>query len=419
MKTKQCDAFPLKSCSGPPAEGEDQYFPRPAISNKICRAIANGENILLSAPRRIGKTSLLKSIQAKGCPADLADLPVVYKYMIIQSIESSESFFRQLYHDLICDDEIYGAVDSYIKQASHSVKSFFNRLRGVSLEGMKMSAENNIDYYRECETLFSHLKSKKLVLFIDEFPDALSNIHRNNRHKAIHFLQQHRDLRQKFNKKNVQFVYTGSTGLRNVVNKIGKPDLINDISEISVPPFSRDEARCLIESLVLGFQQENQSFELITEQIDYILNKITWYLPYYLQTIVKALFERFEEGQGANMLTAISDIDAVLLEMTKSKSPSSHYFENWIQRLKRAFDPQEFQVAKNILSHIAVNHTIDKATLKQLTAPLNTDSDGGENVAGNAKRFIMNTLEYDGYINEAYQFNSNLLKNWWLENVID
>ena len=47
---------PLKSSLGQPAEGERKYFHRPAVVKKIQRQLNNNEHLLISAPRRIGKS---------------------------------------------------------------------------------------------------------------------------------------------------------------------------------------------------------------------------------------------------------------------------------------------------------------------------------------------------------------------------
>jgi hypothetical protein len=225
--------IPLNPSVGQTAEGK-QYFPRPQMQKRIFRRLKNGENILLSAPRRIGKSSLLKYIQAHPKEGQ------IIKYFAVQGVDSSEDFFHRLYHELICDHDIYHGAQSYLKQASHAIIRYLNRVRGVSIEGeIEVDAHDVMDYYHECYKLMQKFNGKKIILLIDEFPDAVNNMAKKSPDLAIHFLQQHRDLRQQFSHNNLQFIYTGSTGLRNVVNKIGKLDLINDLNEISLPTYKK------------------------------------------------------------------------------------------------------------------------------------------------------------------------------------
>lgn len=392
---------PLKPAVGQPAEGESKYFPRPRITKKIRRMMGQGGHILVSAPRRIGKTSLLKDIQAHP------NKDQIIKYIVVQSVNSSEEFFRKMYSELIRDTEIYNGISGYVKQMGHAVRNRFTRLRGVSLEGgIEIDAQDNIDYYNECYELIRGFERKKVIIIIDEFPDALNNIFQQSRDLAIHFLQQHRDLRQQFSHDNLQFIYTGSTGLRNVVRKIGNTNLINDINEITVKPFSHDESRLLIRRLVLGYQKHDDEFDLSEAQIETILRRITWHLPYYLQAIVQSLFDHHEESGKA-----IDDntLQAVFIAMTKAKSPYSSYFENWVHRLEKAFNDEDFKLAMVMLSRSAVDNELSKSTLSELKK---------QHEQADCK-YVIHTLEYDGYFNEEHLFNSNLLKQWWIENVID
>ncbi len=390
----------LKSSLGQPAEGEKRFFPRTKITKKILRKLSNGENLLISAPRRIGKSSILKDIVKNQSEQE------IIKYMIVQSVNSQEEFFKKLFNELIEDKEIFEGVSGYLTRISPVVNSYINRVNGI--KGVTLKDPMPINYYKECIKLIESFKTdKKIIIFIDEFPDALNNILEKDESLAINFLQQNRDMREKFSDNNLQFIYTGSTGLKNVVRKFKKLDLINDIETIKVPPFTDDEARELIQRLVLGFKAEIAEFDIDADTIIYILEKITWKLPYYMQIIVDGLFEYYED----NEVTIDNDtVDCVLSELVKSKSSHSDYFENWKDRLSRAFKGDEYNLAIDVLNFIAKNDSIDYAEF--------CDAASKHNVSEH--RYILDVLEHDGYIsenNKIYGFNSILLKNWWFINV--
>lgn len=395
---------PLYPSIGQPAEGIERYFPRDKIVNKIFRKLEDGENLLLSAPRRIGKSTLLKYI--KNNPKENQ----IIKYIIVQSVDSSEEFFKKLYNELVGDKEIFEGIEGYWKRTTSSVKKYASRITGFSIEGsVEVGEDDTINYYDECMLLIEHFdkKEKKIILFIDEFPDAVNNILEKDRHLAIKFLQENRDMRMSFSDTSLQFVYTGSTGLRNVVKRLDKLDLINDIFNIPIPPFNEIEATELIKRLVLGVKTHNVNFNIDDETIEYILKKITWRLPYYMQIIVEELFEYFDETK--NPISA-SSVEFVLTEIVKSNSNHSAYFENWKRRLKSAFKNQDYDFAVHVLNHISKNETIDTAEFYDMSVAYEVHD----------AKYVLDVLEHDGYIsedNKVYGFNSILLKEWWYINV--
>ena len=396
------DLKPLKSSLGQPAEGKNKYFPRNKIVGRILRKLDNGENILISAPRRIGKSSILKHI-AKNHQENQ-----IIKYMIVQSVNSQEEFFKKLFNEFIEDKEIFEGINGYLKKASSTLRSYVSKINGISLDGITLNNNESINYYEECINLIKSFKTeRKIIIFIDEFPDALNNILERDESLAINFLQQNRDMREKFSDNNLQFVYTGSTGLKNVVRKLKKLDLINDINTIEVLPFANDEAQELIRRLVLGFQDDNPKFNINPDAINYILEIITWKLPYYMQIIVDELFEYYDETQKE---INNNTVDFILSQIVKSKSIHSDYFENWKDRLGRAFKNEDYSFAIEVLNFISKNEFIDYAKFYDL-AVKNDVKD---------HKYVLDVLEHDGYIsedNEKYGFNSILLKNWWFINV--
>jgi hypothetical protein len=398
------DLKPLRSSLGQPAEGEDKFFQRDTIVKKIFRQLDNGENLLLSAPRRIGKSSILKYIQQHP-KADQ-----IIKYIIVQSVTSEEEFFKKLYNELLNDKEIFAGVRGYFTRSTAAVQKYASRITGFSvLDGsVEVGQHETINYYEECIKLIQSFETeKKIIIFIDEFPDTINNMLEKSEELALNFLQKNRDLRMQFSGKNLQFVYTGSTGLKNVVRKLNKLDLVNDIATIQILPFSEKEANELIQRLILGFQEENEEFQLLEGTTEYIIDKIRWRLPYYIQIIIEELFDYFEENLNAIDNTTV---DFVLSEIVKSNSKHSDYFENWKGRLKTAFKNNDYEFAIDVLNFIAKNDSIEYAVFIDLAIKHGIED----------HKYILDVLEHDGYIsedNKTYGFNSILLKEWWFINV--
>jgi hypothetical protein len=394
---------PLLISTGRVADGKDKYFERPSIENKIWSKIEQKEHLLLAAPRRTGKSSILKNLERNP----KANYRV--KYKAVQSIDNINEYFKQLYKLLLEDDSIFGFYERHFKKAKGALKSFISRIRGLSTEGIEIDPNEHVDYYIECETLLKAFPEKfdTILFLIDEFPDAVRNISNLNPSEAVRFLQLNRDLRQGFNHANIQFVYTGSIGLGNVVGRLNRHDLINDIVNIEIPPLDKKEARELISRLVLGLKKENNHFEIGDNAIDQILNKESWLIPYYIQIIVDEIFDLFAKE---NAITADS-FGRVIDKIIRDRYKYQDYFENWKTRLKQAYDKVEYSCALEILNYVSTNGSIDYNTLYNLAVKHGVSD----------LKSITNVLEYDGYINKnesrEYRFNSIILKEWWCINV--
>lgn len=394
---------PLTISTGRAADGKDKYFERTTIENKIWAKIKQKEHLILAAPRRTGKSSILKNLE-RNPPKDY-----VIKYKSVQSVDSINEYFKQLYKLLLEDDSIFGFYGSHFKKAKGAVKRFISRVRGLSTEGIDIDPNEHVDYYLECEHLLKAIPDTfdTILLLIDEFPDAVRNISNLYQNEAIRFLQLNRDLRQEFNHVNLQFVYTGSIGLGNVVSRLNRPDLINDIKNIEVPPLEKKEAKEFISRLVLGLKKENEHFEINDDAKDCILNKESWLIPYYIQIIVEELFDFF----GTDKTVTQDSIDRAIDKIIRDRYKYQDYFGNWKTRLMQAFDKDEYSCSLEILNYISTNGSIDYDTLYNMSV-----KHGIRDL-----KAITNVLEYDGYINKnahrTYRFNSIILKEWWCINV--
>ncbi len=395
---------PLSGSMGRAADGDDKYLERKNIQTKIWAKIKQRENLLLAAPRRSGKSSVLKFLERNPQRGYLV------KYKSVQSVDSINEYFKQIYRLLLEDDAIFSFYEIHYKKAKGAVKSFISRIRGLSTEGIEIDPEERVDYYHECKILLKTLPEDfdTIIFLIDEFPDAVKNITNDDEQTGIHFLQLVRELRQEFNNCGLQFVYSGSIGLGNVVNKLGRMDLINDIVNIEVLPLNPDEAKELITRLALGFKEEKEDFEISDPVKDYMLNKDSWLIPYYVQIMVDELFELFID---TNQELTESTIDEVIDKIIRDRYKYQDYFENWKTRLKQAFEKEEYRCALAILNHISTKGSMDYDAMYNISVKHEIED----------LKDITNVLEYDGYISKnsekTYMFNSIILKEWWFTHV--
>ena len=397
---------PLKPTIGQPATGREHYFDRPQISQPIRRSLERGGNLLISAPRRIGKSSLIKHLLTQAAANE------IIIYISVQSATHSNEFFEKLFKELIKNNTVFAGMNGFTQRASAGLKNIISRVRNITLEGgLEIDKTANIDYYTALQTLIKALTEKKVILLLDEFPDAVSNMIRRDKKLAIEFLLQMRELRQISSDLGLQFILTGSSGLANVVSQLGESDLINDFEDISVAPYTEQEASVFIQRLVLGYQIHYSSdFQINDNTLAYILEKINWRLPYYLQIMIKSLFEAFENTQ---VIAEPATVDKVLSAMLTAQSEYYGYFQYWYQRLQDNLDNASYQAAIEMLNQLACDKVSSLAQLKSL--PFATKPEL-------PVKQILNILVHDGYISQhqqQYGFNSFLLKQWWVEHVAD
>ncbi len=397
-------AKPLKSSTSGCAVGENKFFNRPGIIKKIRRKLKNKENLLVSAPRRIGKTSLLKHIVATPEEGQ------IIKYLIVQSIASVDEFNRKLHRQLIQDKAIFRS--SVVKKTTAAIKSKVSQVKEIGAQGLKFDGPDQLDYYEELDALFEELRyhDSQIIVFLDEFPDAVLNIADTSKSEAIRLLQQQRELCEKYKNGSIQFAYTGSTGLANVVKGLGKIYLINHLTEITVPPLSDEEASNLMRCLVLGKQHFEDAKNLVVPDsvIDYTVSRLNWYLPHFVQLMMDALYDAFEED--AAIIIDKEAIERLLSQVVRRKSNYSNYFVHWETRLKY-LPPDQRLVAKETLNIAALESTISYEEYVNIEVK--------HKVKGDPR--VIDLLQHDGYLikNEDNQFgfNSLLLQQWWAHNV--
>lgn len=388
----------FKTIIGQAARKED-FFKRPKITNEIWNKLDKGGNLLLVAPRRVGKSSILFNLEDE--PLDKH----IIVYYTSESVNNENEFYRKLFNHIV---EKLDKLTKYKKKLTVLSKAIFKSIESISTEGIKIQHDNKILYYDEVMKLIRSLDlgEDKMIILIDEFAQTVENIIKDeNVNKAIHFLETNREIRQRpETRKIIQFIYAGSIGLENIVESFNGVKFINDLIPVKITPLSKKEAKELVFKII------NDSGVTIEEAVfEYLLKIIEWWIPFYFQIILDEIDKILTET-GSKTITK-KDLDIAVKNALKQRI----YFEHWFARLRNVFKGKDFNFVKDTLNMLSLKKKLNTSDIYNLTVKFRLES---------SYKNLVNVLKYDGYINnednsKIYRFNSPLLREWWRQNVAE
>ena len=384
----------MKIQLGNPVRGEN-FFKRPKLIDKTWDMIETGCDILVAAPRRVGKSSLM---------FHLLDYPkenYSFIYLNPESANNENEFFRKLLNKILKTDFVKNS-----KKVITFLEKNLPNIKKIGLKEIEFGVKVEHNYFDMLTKILSslNLKNCKLIIMLDEFPQTLDNIIKDEgERKGIHFLQSNRELRHVPTiRKNIQFLYAGSIGLENLVSKLNAIATINDLSRLEVPPLKIEEAKELINLL-----RKKVTYSLSSEQINYILKRIEWLIPFYIQLTIQEIKNIYRDEE----LTEVTDetIDKAFSEMIKQRN----HFEHWHTRLRTSFKANEYNFAKELLNIISESESIPSNDIYDLAVKHKLEKNYKD---------IVGSLVYDGYINnnddiKIYRYNSPILRMWWWKYV--
>jgi len=381
----------MKNSLGNPARG-DAFYPRDREIKKLYRVLNSDTSIYLSAPRRVGKTSILKYME------EFPEANYYFVYVITESVESDNEFFKVVFETLLNSrainnlsklsagfrDVLYGIMDK--------VKKVYN---------VELRERGETDYYDLLIELFSHVKNDlgHLVIQIDEFPQTIQNILNNtNKDVAERFIQKNRTLRHHPDVTGkIQFIYTGSLSLYPMVEQVTQLTAVNDLRTVELGALTEVEAGDFLQKLL-----EGENLAINKDILKYVLDKMKWHIPFHLQLIAQELIEVYEvEGKELDTKAVERAFEQVVHVRNRAQ------FEPYFARLNSIFKAEEHQFVIDILKHVALYDQIEEEVMIDFSVKHNIKD----------IQRIKNMLEGDGYLfysieDSVYRYTSPILQLW-------
>jgi len=286
-----------------------------------------GSNLLLTDPRRIGKTFWMRTFAARE--------QSFHSYFIdYEGTETVDDFLIKTAEALIGDsslplrvrkqlETIFDSSEISLSKGPLAIKSYFRQTPPYDLLTRVLSALENED-------------SKTIpIVMMDEVPMAINNIAvHEGTGSAEKLLQTLRALRQ--NTSRIRWIVTGSIGFHHVLREINTTQgVLNDLNPVPLGPLADKEAEELASRLLLGIEQP---------LIDAVINelvKVTGGVPFLLHNVVKML------GEGPRNVTRPCDVHDCFEDFIDD--PDQFYgLEHFLTRVPSYYDGRA-RIADDIL----------------------------------------------------------------------
>ncbi len=383
---------------GNPAVGDD-FVNRESEIEQILKALEK-DNVLLIAPRRFGKTSIMRRLEK-----ELLDQNKISVFLEVEDVDTPQRFLSEIIMALVDNEKIKR---THIIPISKKVSQWFkDNIEELETPVLKARLRSNIESdlkedwtgkSREVFEILSKIESD-IYIIVDEFPIAIKNMCQTDKKEAEKFLHWFRKLRQV--NRNLRFIVGGSVSIDRVVRNVGGVSTINDFKRVRIEGFQKEVTLAVIEKV---FREEEWPYKAsLGEKILECIGEA--YIPYFIAIMLSAINEEIDlRGREIN-IKLIEDIYNSRILGSEGK----HYFEHYSQRL-RIFYPDMEKAARAILRKVSSvdYYPVDLAfgIFKQ-----ETGIDDYEKFMD-----LIADLSNDFYLEdtgEGLKFYSKMLRDWW------
>lgn len=390
--------LPLRPSVGTPVVSAEQFYGRDDELRELLELLRTGQSISLAAPRRIGKTSLLRAAER-----ELKDTMCC------------------VFVDLESCTNIEEAIAAIAGQAQRHARLREKVLGWASRIGLALGGEVSagpvsanvdlkellrVDWQTRGSALISSLlaEDRDVVLFLDELPILLralldaptSGLPRG---PADLFLSWLRRQTQE-HAERLRIVITGSIGLAPMVARAGLSASLNAYQHLPLGPWSNATAREALQGLSAHAQ-----LTIDDEGLDKMLELLGIAVPYHVQLFHQLVTQHARRSRLRSVGSA--EVQAVWSGVLLNRS--SPELAHWEQRLRKALPAHELEFAVRLLTEAAVSEPLTA----QAAAALAQDA----GVSLDTLRAVLDALEHDGYLGRdggSWYFPNRLLHAWWM-----
>jgi len=381
----------------------DELYGREDFLGHLWQQI-RANNVLLLAPRRFGKTGVMRHVL---CRPRGGYLPV---YFDLEDVDSPQEFLWRVTRELLANEKLRRFVQGakgVPKKIQDWIKGTFDE---VGFEGAKLKFKESVadDWHGTARRLLLELEKADdaLVFIFDELPAMLEGVCEQAGEDAVRdFLAWFRSVRmqQKDRLRRHRFIVGGSIGIDLILRRLKTVDKLNDFCRLYVEPLQAEHARRLIRDLA-----ESMGVELDETLEERILETIGPPVPYFIHL----LFSQLAQLPPTRRQPLTSETLAEVYQGRVLGPTCKHYFDHYRERLKRYGRVGE-KAAVSVLSAAAHQNRVSQSVLYDVYRKAKKRGASEFDFAE-----LMADLECDWYLvldphTNEYFFMVDVMRDWW------
>ena len=379
--------------TGGVASGSDFFNREPQIT-QVWETVEKGNDCILRAPRRFGKTGLAVHLAMhpqtgwRVCYIELegARSPEDFVFAILKTLSDNPDCTECL-PEAFFDRQVWSLAPA-VKQ------KLYEQERGNIQKDWKAYANKTFHALRP--------DKGKLLLILDEFSFLANNIIENPDCRQVglaDLLDWFEDIRKNRPEK-LFFLVSGSEHLPSFLDSMGIANNLTGLVSIHLKPFDPETAHAFI---FLALAKQNISVS--TEECRHILELMGKPIPYFLQLFLDIFVKKCRTGEEITK----KQIDSIYQNELLGTESKRHF-----ESIKRQLDqydhrgPNFSTAATRILTLLAISETVEKKML---------ESEWGQTTSKpDSFRSMFEIMQDDFYLAEQdgqVRLDSKILKDWW------
>ena len=388
----------------------DRFYDREVDLEALMERVRDGTHTLLTAQRRMGKTSLVREL-LRRLAADDEFEPI---FVDVEAANTSEDAVTEI---AIQSRRAHVAWDRIKSGFVNVLRELGDRVDTVSLSDVQVKLRAGIDsgnWRRKGDEIFAALAGhdRRVVLAIDELPILVNRLLKGQDYRLTPERRQAADELMSWLRKNGQahrgritLLLSGSVGLGPILRQAELTAHANIYSPYELRPWDDATASNCVAEL-----SETYSLELPPEVRHDMCRRLRWMVPHHVQQFFDCLHEHLRRERRNQ--ASLRDVDVVYaVDMLGSRGQVG--LDHYEGRLKTVLGTDLYRIALDLLTEAAVpeGRLDDDAVARYREHfPIADDSDR------HPIETVLHVLEHNGYLERCtgeYRFLSGLLEDWW------
>jgi len=391
---------------GSPVTG-DEFFDREREMSALIDGIDRGDHIMITAPRRTGKTSLLKE----------AALRLRDRYSCLYvDVQASTTEVDAIVKLAIEAKATHALAKCVVETFRNVLSSILHRLDELGLGELTLKLREGAqpNWRAKGDDLLARLAGADppVVILFDELPVLVNCLVRDvdlrmtsaGCERARVFLSWLREATIRHSGR-VRFVACESIGLEPLLSQAGISETMTTFTPLHLPPW--DEATAVA---FLKDRSQRAGIAIGADSTGRIVSHLGELIPQHVQMFMRVIYE----DCALRGTTACTGEDVDRLYETRMLSVHGHLdLATYEDRLKRVVRPELVAAALELLTEAAVCDRLTPQAASQIVRDRVRDL-GLDPIA--ELRFLLGLLTHDGYLKRVgseYIFVSNLLRDGW------